>query len=116
MSLLESAYETFVMMDQKSTKDSYGTIVRSWTEGAQFDAAATFDTSMQARIAGAQGVKSLFTVTTPKRITLNYYDVIKRVSDGLVLRITSRGRDKSTPEEASLDMRQVTAEEYVLSG
>ena len=116
MSLLESAYEPFVMMDQKSTKDSYGTITRIWTEGAQFDAAAVYDSSMQARVAGVQGVTSLYTVTTPKSITLNYYDVIKRVSDGLVLRVTSRGRDKATPESAALDMRQVTAEEYILTG
>lgn len=116
MSLLDSAYEPFVMMDQQSTRDSYGTISRVWTEGAKFEAAATYDTSIQARAAGVQGVTSLYTVTTPRGVTLNYYDVIKRLSDGLVLRITSRGLDKATPKEAGLDMRQVTAEEYVLTG
>ena len=116
MSLLDEAYEPFVMMDQHSTRDSYGTIVRTWEEGAQISAAATYDTSMQARVAGVQGVTSLYTVTTPKNITLNYYDVIKRVSDGLVLRITTRGQDNKTPESAGLNMRVVTAEEYVLTG
>lgn len=116
MGLLDEAYEPFVMMDQHSTLDSYGTPKRTWAEGAEFEAAATFDTSIQARVAGVQGVTSLYTVTTPKAVTLQYYDVIKRLSDGLILRVTSRGQDKKTPESAALDMRQVTAEEYVPTG
>lgn len=116
MGLLDETYEPFVMMDQRSRRDSYGTLIREWVEGAQFDAAATFDTSLQARVAGVQGVTSLYTVTTPKGMTLNYHEVIKRLSDGLVLRVTSRGQDKKTPASAGLDMRQVTAEEYVLTG
>jgi len=116
MSLLEEAYEPFVMMDQRSIRDSYGTIVRTWEEGAEIEAAATYDTSLQARVAGVQGVTSLYTVTTPKSIALNYHDVIMRVSDGLVLRVTSRGQDNRTPNGAGLNMRVVTAEEYVLTG
>ena len=104
------------MMDQRSRRDSYGTVIRVWEEGAEIEAAATFDTSMQARIAGVQGVTSLYTVTTPKSVTLSYHDVIKRLSDGLILRITSKGKDNKTPESAGLDMRLVTAEEYVLTG
>lgn len=116
MSLLFEAYEPFVLMDRTSTKDEYGSITRTWTEGAEISAAAVFDSSMQARIGGVQGVTSLYTITTPKAVTLEYHDVIKRVSDGKVFRITSDGDDKKTPASASLDMRQVTAEEWSLNG
>lgn len=116
MSLLFEAYEPFVLMDRTSTKDEYGSITRTWTEGAEISAAAVFDSSMQARIGGVQGVTSLYTITTPKAVTLEYHDVIRRVSDGKVFRITSDGDDKKTPASASLDMRQVTAEEWSLNG
>ena len=81
-------------------------------DGAEFYAAITFDTSMQARIAEAQGVKNLYTVTTRKAMNLQYHDVFRRAEDGKVFRVTSDGDDNKTPATAGLNMRQVTAEEY----
>ena len=69
---------------------------------------------MQARAAEKQGVTSMYTVTTSKSVVLQYHDVIKRDRDGKVLRVTSDGDDKYTPASASLDMRQVPAEEWVI--
>lgn len=115
MGLLFAAFEPFVMMDRHSEKDSYGTIKTTWTEGAEFDAAATFDSSMEARIGGVQGVTSLYTITTHRAINLRHHDVVKRISDGKIFRVTSDGDDKKTPASASLDMRQVTAEEWALT-
>ena len=70
--------------------------------------------SMQARAAEKQGVTSMYTVTTSKSVVLQYHDVIKRDRDGKVLRITSDGDDKYTPASAGLNMRQVSAEEFVI--
>ena len=112
MSLLSEAMETFVMLDKSTTADGYGGFTATWTEGAAFMAAVTFDSSMEARIGGVQGVTSLYTVTTPRAVTLGYHDVIKRRSDNKVFRITSDGTDKKTPPSATLDMRQVSAEEW----
>lgn len=116
MSLLTEAMEPFVMLDRSTTEDGYGGITKTWTEGADISAAAVFDSSMQARIAGVQGVTSLYTITTPRSVTLEYHDVIKRKSDGKIFRVTSDGDDKKTPVSASLDMRQVTAEEWTPNG
>lgn len=115
MSLLYAAFEPFTMMDRHSEKDSYGSIKTTWTEGAEFDAVATFDTTMQARIGGVQGVTSLYTITTSRAINLQYHEVIKRLSDGKIFRVTSDGDEKKTPASAALDMRQVTAEEWQLT-
>lgn len=112
MSLLSDALEEFVMMDKTTEPDGYGGVRPRWAEGAPFSAAATFDTSMEARVADQQGVTSLYTITTGKAINLQYHEVIKRVSDQKVFRVTSDGDDKKTPESATLDMRQVTAEEW----
>ena len=47
-------------------------------------------------------------------MNLEYHDVIKRLRDNKFFRITSDGEDKFTPSSASLDMRQVSAEEWSL--
>lgn len=115
MSLLESAMTDVVLLDKTTEPDGEGGFISSWKEGAPFKAAITFDSSLQARIAEKQGVTSLYTVTVKKNVMLEYHDVFKRLSDGKVFRVTSDGDDKYTPESASLDMRQVTSEEWVIA-
>lgn len=115
MSLLDAAMDDMVMMDKKSGPDGEGGILNSWAEGAPFSAAVTFDSSMEARAAQKQGVTSLYTVTTRRAVKLDYHDVFKRLSDGKIFRVTSDGDDKFTPQSSSLDMRQVTAEEWRLT-
>ena len=114
MSLLDSAMETFAMLDKTTTPDGYGGYIATWTNGAEFQAAAVFDTSIEARVAGVQGVTSLYTITTTKAMNLQYHDVVKRLSDNKIFRVTSDGDDKKTPPSATLNMRQVTAEEWEL--
>ena len=116
MSLLSDAMEEFAMYNKTTTFDSYGGRIDTYTEGATFQAAAVLDTSMQARIAEKQGVTGLYTITTAKAVNLQFHDVIKRMSDGKVFRIKSDGDDKKTPISASLDMRQVSAEKYTITG
>ena len=107
--------ENCIMIDKTTVDDGYGGYDVIYQEGAEFQAAIVFDTSMQARTADAQGVKSLYTVTTSKALTLEYHDIFKRIRDGKVFRVTSDGDDKFTPQSATLDMRQVTAEEWRLT-
>ena len=114
MSLLSDAMETCQMLDKTKAPDGYGGYIDTWSDGVEFDAAITFDTSIQARIADQQGVKSLYTVTTGRNITLEHHEVFRRVRDGKIFRVTSDGDDKYTPKSASLNMRQVTAEEWSL--
>ncbi len=103
--------EDCVMLDRTTVPDGYGGWIASWKEGAPFNAAITFDSSMQARTAEQQGVTSLYTVTTSRAIILQYHDYFKRIRDGKIFRATSDGDDKFTPASTALDMRQVTAEE-----
>lgn len=114
MSLLSEAMEKCVFLNKSKTPDGYGGYITAWSDGAEFDAAITFDTSIEARTGEKQGVTSLYTVTTSRALTLEYHDVFRRVSDSKVFRVTSDGDDKKTPSSAFLDMRQVTAEEFIL--
>lgn len=101
------------MLDKSTVSDGYGGYTSTWTDGATFRAAIVYNSSLQARIAERQGVKDLYTVTTEKNVTLDYHDTFRR-ADGQILRVTSGGKDNKTPASAGLNMRNVTAEEWVI--
>lgn len=114
MSLLTEQMETCVLLNKQTSPDGYGGYISTWANGAEFLAAIVFDTSVEARAAEKQGVSSLYTVTTSRALTLEYHDVFRRTRDGKIFRVTSDGDDKYTPRSATLNMRQVTAEEWSL--
>lgn len=116
MSLLSDAMTNCTLLEKRREPDGYGGYITVYSDGVSFDAAITLDNSMQARVAEAQGVKALYTVTTTKSLNLQYHDVFRREEDGKVFRVTSDGDDKKTPMSASLNMRQTSAEEWVLNG
>ena len=115
MSLIDEAMTPCVMIDRTTLPDGEGGMLTNWIEGAEFNAAITFDNSIEAKTAAVQGVTSLYTVTVPKRVKLEYHAVFKRLSDGKIFRVTSDGDDKITPERASFQFAQGSAEEYVLA-
>lgn len=114
MSLLKEAMTDCVILDKIREPDGEGGFTTTWKETAPFLAAITFNTSMEARIAEKEGVTSLYTITISRNAMLEYHDVFKRLADGKIFRVTSDGDDSFTPKSAGLDMRQVTAEEFVL--
>lgn len=114
MSLLSDAMEKCILIDKHTSADGYGGFNTTWVDGAPIDAAIVLDTSIEARIAEKQGVTGLYTITTAKNVNLQYHDVLRRVSDSKIFRITSDGDDRHTPINAGLNMRQVSAEEWIL--
>lgn len=114
MSLLQQAMTDVVAMEKTRVSDGEGGFIVDWVDGAVFKAAITFDTSMQSRIGEKQGVSSRYTVTTTKNAKLEFHDVIRRLNDGKIFRVTSDGDDKQTPDSASFQFLQVTAEEWWL--
>lgn len=115
MSLLSEAMEKCHIKDKTTVPDGYGGFSTVWVDGAPIDAAVVFNGSMEARTAEAQGVTSLYTVTTKRNVVLQYHDVFVRERDGKIFRVTSDGDDSYTPQSATLDMRQCSAEEWVLT-
>ncbi len=112
MTLLESMYTDCVMVDKTSISDGEGGFITNYVNGATFKACVVLDNSTQARIGASQGVTNLYTVTTSKNTNLQFHDIFIRKEDNKVFRVTSDGDDKKTPSIASLDMRQVSAEEW----
>lgn len=114
MSLLSEAMDDCIILNKRTQPDGYGGYISTWEEGAPFQAAIVFDTSIEARVAEQQGVTSMYTVTVTRRMMLENNDVFRRVKDGKIFKVTSDGDDSYTPESATLDMRQVTAKEWSL--
>lgn len=114
--LLDESMERCVFLNKSIEDDGYGGYIEEWRQGAEFDAAIVLNTSIEARLAEKQGVTAIYTVTTSKMLNLQYHDVFQRLEDGKIFRVKSDGDDNKTPESATLDMRQVTAEEFELGG
>lgn len=114
MSLLDEAMETFTIVDKTTQPDGYGGTITVWVDGAEITAACVLNSSGEAMLAMAMGSTSNYTITTRKNVNLQYHDVLRRKRDGKIFRITSDGDDLATPGSASLNMRNVTAEEWSL--
>ena len=112
MSLVDNAMELSYIMDKTTAPDGRGGTKTSYVKGAEIQVAYSFDTSTEARIAEAAGTTDRYTLTTRKSVNLQYHDVVKRVRDGKIFRITSDGDDNYTPNTSALDIRQVEAEEW----
>lgn len=115
MSLIDAFKEPCIIMNKAKVSDGEGGIKVEWQEGAEFDAAIVKDTSLEARIAEKEGLTNTYTVTTSPNAALEFHDVFKRVCDGQVFRVTSNGDDMKTPDAATFQFEQVSAEEWVLS-
>ena len=114
MSLLDNAFEPFIVMNKTVTSDGYGGITTVWTDGAEISGAIVHDSSAEMQIAKSMGATSAYTLTVRKSLELDYHTVLKRLSDSRYFRLTSNSDDKKTPKTAGLDMRQYSAEEFVL--
>lgn len=115
MSLIDEFMEDFILIDKVTSDDGYGGIEENWSEGATIKAALVIDSSTQAKIAQKEGVLDVYTITTRKNVNLGLHQVLKRMSDGQLFRVTSSGNDKKTPKSSNIDMRQVSAERWSLS-
>lgn len=115
MNLIDVMMEDFVLLEKSREDDGEGGWITVWNDGLSFLAAATLDTTMSARIAESQGVASVYTITTRKPAKLEYHDVIRRVSDGMIFRITANAAEKQSPARfGTLDITQCSAERWVL--
>lgn len=112
--MYEQMMERCVLMEKVRTPDGAGGWVPTWSEGAEFDAAVHKDSTLQARVAEKQGVTELYTVTTHRANKLEFHDVLKRKSDGLILRVTSNATDNQSPVFSGINISQVSAEVWVL--
>lgn len=114
MSLVTNMMERCRFVERSRVPDGEGGYTVAWTDGAEFDAVIVRDTTMQARIAEASGVSSVYTVTVGRGVPVDFHDVFRRLRDGAIFRVTSLGSDKQTPDMATFQFQQVSAERWEL--
>lgn len=114
MSLLDENAERFVRLKETVSADGYGGYSTKWIGLEQFTAEIVLETPKEITTAEKKGVGETYNVYTSRNIRLRYHDVIKRLKDGKVLRITSNNDEVYTPPSATLDLRVVTAENWTI--
>lgn len=114
--LVEAMMVDCIMLDQKYIPDGQGGFLGSgWTEGAPFKASIEKNKTFEAILAEQEDDFTAYLVTVPRSVKLEYHDVFMRVKDGKVFRVTGDTVDGETPEVATFQFAQVTAERWRLT-
>lgn len=113
MTLIDAFKVPCTLVEKTRVSDGEGGWTTAWTDGIGFEAAIVLDSSINARIAEAEGVTGVYTVTTDRNVELDFHDVFRRDSDGQVLRVTKV--NDSTPSVASFQFNQYQAETWELT-
>ena len=114
MSLLDDFASKCVLMEKTRVPDGEGGYYIDWTDGAEFTAYQSLDTSMEARAAEKQGVTSGYSALVDKAVPIEYGDYFKEKESGTVYRVTSHPDEKQAPKSASFTLKFFTAERAVL--
>lgn len=116
MMLIDAFKEECVLMNEIHRPDGEGGMFTEWQESdVVFEAAIVNDSSTLAMIAEKQGVTSTYTITTDASMVLRFPNVIKRLHDGAIFRITSNGDDAKAPSVSTIQISQVKAERWELT-
>ena len=107
---LTDFFESFKYQTLTQTPATLGGTIDTWADGDTFSAGIGLDTSMEARVAYQSTLKKQYSVLIPDGVTLTQDDRIKRVSTGVVYRITSNSADAHTYPIAGIQYAKVTAE------
>ena len=103
------------IMNHVRTDDPLGGYTETWQEGATFDASITKNGSTEVTIAERQGISEIFSVVTKRSFLLNHHDVIKRMSDGAIFRLTSNSKDLEAHPASTIQIALATAERWELT-
>lgn len=100
------------LVEKTRVPDGEGGWRTTWTDGPSFNAAIVLDSTINARIAEAEGATGVYTVTTERNVEMDFHDAFRRDSDGQVFRVTKV--NDSTPSPATFQFNQYQAEEWAL--
>lgn len=114
LNLIESMMEDCVFLNKVKVDDPVGGYKDDYQDGITFKAAVIKNSTTEAQIAEKSGITEIFTIVTYKEMELEYHDVLRRVSDGAIFRVTSRTLDSKAPAASTVQIAKVTAERWVL--
>lgn len=107
---MDDFFEPMRVMDWRSKPDGLGSFIWEWEDGADFRGGVVLNTSTQMRIAQQEGSKGIYTLTTAVKMPFENGDMVKRLKDDALFKITSDQADVSTPAISDITGWQVTME------
>lgn len=108
--MLSDFFEKFYVQNWLSEPDGLGGFKWALKDGVEFDAGISTDNSREARIAYKNGTKTMYTIAFQEILPLEQDDIVRRVKDNRLYRITSNAGDMETPDIAEVKFAQVNAE------
>lgn len=112
MTLFDAFKVPCTRMERGRVPDGEGGWTTGWAPAGAFQAAIVLESAIPARIAEAQGVTGVYTVTTDRGLNLPFHAAFVRDSDGRSFRITKA--NDPTPGMATFQFDQYQAEEWEL--
>lgn len=100
----------FALMDKVSRPDPFGGIVYTYEEGARFLGGMVKNASTEMVIAEQNGAKSTYTLVVDRKLELERGQIVKRLEDGSLYKVTAPARDMMTPAKSALQFSQATME------
>lgn len=113
MTLIDAFKVPCTLLEKTRVPDGEGGWVTTWVDTISFNAAIVLDSSINARIAEAQGATGVYTVTTDRNVALDFHDAFRRDSDGQVFRVTKV--NDPTPGVATFQFNQYQAETWEIA-
>ena len=115
MSLLKQYSSVYVLMEKVENADGVGGRRVEWHEGRRIELALAFENSSQIRRADKDDTATTFRFCARKDCALKFNDVLKRVSDGEIFRVTSNADELFTPNSSALNLTTFNAERWQLT-
>ena len=106
--------EDYQLQKYIRSDDQYGGHKGAWEQGMTFKAAIAKQSSPEQQIAEKEGISEAFMMVVEKGVSLEYHDVIKRLSDGSIFRTTSRTKDSTAHPASTVKISTVTVERWEL--
>lgn len=107
---MQDFFEPLRVMNWVSEPDGGGGFVWTWQDGVDFEGGIVLNSSTQMQIAQQTGTKGVYTLTTSVNMPLENGDVVKRISDGALFKVTAHPSDRKTPRTAGISGMAVTME------
>lgn len=108
--IIDALAEPVVKLDEVSVSDGEGGFTTEYREGAPFTATITPDATITTAIAQKDSERKAYKVSTPQNAKLKKGDIIKRIEDGVVFRITQSSDE--TAKISTIRFNLCKAEEW----
>lgn len=108
--MLSDFFIPFNLQSKTPVPDGFGGVEWTYADAVNFMAGISTNNSTETQIAYKNGLKTIYTIVCRKNLTLKQGDIVKRMQDAKLFRITSNAVDMATPSKAMEQYWQVTAE------